>query len=278
MKVAFFQRLSQLCSLILYNAYLAGFIGGTIYQGRLKLIPCPGFNCHSCPGALFVCPIGALQHFAAYGSYYISLYIIGFLGLLGAVFGRFICGWACPFGLLQDLLNKLPVKKISIPRRLEYLRYVVLVGIVFIVAAVTRQPWFCKLLCPAGTLEAGIPLMLLNEHVRAMIGPLFMVKMAILLVFLVWMAMAKRPFCRVVCPLGAIYGLCNHVSIFKLKFNKRACVYDASCAPACPVDHRMYRDDPNASRCIRCLRCRSVCEPDAISVTSGSPSDHSSAD
>jgi len=214
-----------------------------------------------------------LQFFAAYGRYYLSLYVLGYIALLGAVGGRIVCGWACPFGFLQDMLYKLPVKKISIPRRLEYLRYVILVGVIFVAAAVTKEPWFCKIICPAGTLEAGIPLMLLNEHLRPMIGPVFMVKIAVLCAFLVWMAMTKRPFCRVVCPLGALYGLCNRLSIFKLHFRKSKCVYDASCYGACPVEHRIYREDPNASRCVRCLRCRSACDPDAISFTSGQPAD-----
>jgi len=273
MKLSFFQRLSQVCSVLLYNAYLAGFVSGSIYQGPFKLFPCPGFNCHSCPGALFVCPVGALQFFAAYGRYYLSLYILGVITLLGAVGGRFICAWACPFGFLQDMLNKLPVKKIRIPRRLEYLRYVILAGVVFVVAAVTKEPWFCKIICPAGTLEAGIPLLLHNEHLRHMIGPVFIVKLVLLLGLLAWMTVSKRPFCRVICPLGAIYGLCNHLSFFKMGFKKSACVYDASCAPVCPVEHRMYHDDPNASRCIRCLRCRSVCTPGAIHITAGQSSD-----
>jgi len=273
MNVTFYQRLSQVCSTILYNAYLAGFLSGSIYQGGFKLLPCPGFNCHSCPGALFVCPIGALQFFAAYGRYYVSLYILGFIAMLGAIGGRFICGRACPFGFLQDMLYKLPVKKIKIPRRLEYLRYVILIGIVGIAAVATKQPWFCKIICPAGTLEAGIPLMLFNENLRPMIGPIFMVKLAFLFAFLAWMTMSKRPFCRVICPLGTLYGLCNHLSFFKLGFKKRACVYDASCAQVCPVDHRIYGEDPNATRCIRCLRCRSQCTHDAICITSGQPSD-----
>ncbi len=273
MKLSFYQRISQVCTTLLYNVYLAGFISGSIYQGRLKLIPCPGLNCHSCPGALFLCPIGALQFFASYGRYYASLYIIGFISLLGAVGGRFICGWACPFGFLQDMLYKLPVKKFRIPRRLEYLRYVVLIGVVGIVAVVTKEPWFCKIICPAGTLEAGITLMLLNENLRSMIGPVFMVKLALMFGFLVWMTVSKRPFCRVVCPLGTLYGLCNHLSFFKIGFNKRSCDYDRSCVQECPVDHRIYREDPNASRCIRCLRCSSQCQRDAISITSGQPSD-----
>jgi polyferredoxin len=171
------------------------------------------------------------------------------------------------------MLHKIPVKKIRIPRRLEYMRYVILIGVVGLAALITKEPWFCKIICPAGTLEAAIPLMLMNEYLRTMIGPVFMVKITLLFLFLVWMTVSKRPFCRVICPLGTMYGLCNRLSLFKLGFKKSSCDYDRTCVRECPVDHRIYREDPNASRCIRCLRCSSTCHRDAISITGTQPSD-----
>ena len=111
-----------------------------------------------------------------------------------------------------------------------------------------------------------------NEYLRSMIGPIFVVKLVLLIGFLAWMTVAKRPFCRVVCPLGTLYGLCNRLSIFRIGFNKASCDYDRGCVQACPVDHRIYREDPNASRCIRCLRCSSQCHRDALSVTTNQSS------
>ncbi len=263
------RRLSQILCTCLYNAYLYGFFAGTIYQGYLKFIPCPGFNCHSCPGAIFVCPIGCIQLFAAHGTYFLSLYILGFLTVIGALAGRIICGWACPFGFLQELLYKVPVRKIEFPRALEKLRYVVLFGIVFLAAAYTKEPAFCKYICPVGTLEAGIPLMGLNPDLRMFAGFIFYVKIILLAVLLVIMVFIQRPFCRILCPLGAIYGFFNYISFYRLSVDKQRCSGDTRCVRVCPVSHRIYEESPNASRCIRCLRCKTACPEKAIETGVG---------
>ena len=61
-------------------------------------------NCYSCPGAVGACPIGALQAVLGSSSFRFSLYVFGFLAFVGTLAGRFVCGWLCPFGLVQDLL------------------------------------------------------------------------------------------------------------------------------------------------------------------------------
>lgn len=268
------RRVSQILSVILYNAYVVGFFSGTIYQGVAKVIPCPAFNCHSCPAALFTCPIGAIQLFAAYGKYYLSFYVMGFLGIIGAIGGRVICGWACPFGLLQDLMYKIRSPKTDIPRIVEKTKYVILFGVVFFVAYYTKEPWFCKIICPAGTLEAGIPLLGLNKDLRQLIGIVLIIKIVILLFFLLWMIVSKRPFCRVVCPLGTIYGLFNKVSFFKMRLNRDSCILDRKCVRMCPVGHRIYEEDENDPRCIRCLQC-SECPEGLIRLSSKTRKDSS---
>lgn len=260
-----YQRISQIIFTILYNFYLYGFFSAGIYQGKLKMIPCPGFNCHSCPAALLVCPIGALQLFAAYGKNYVSLYVIGILGIIGSIGGRIVCGWACPFGFLQDLLHKIPSPKINIPRFLEPIRYGVLFGCVVYIAYLTKEPWFCKAVCPVGTLEAGIPLVLLSSDLRELVDSLFCIKVIVLAGFLIWMVMSSRPFCRIVCPLGAFYGLFNRVSLLQISCIKEKCNMDKKCGRICPVGHRMYEDDTQAARCIRCLRCK-ICPANAIKI------------
>ena len=86
------------------------------------------------------------------------------------------------------------------------------------------QTWFCKWICPAGTLEAGIPMVMLNENIRGQIGFQFGFKASLLALFLGWMVFSRRPFCRTVCPLGAIFSLFNKVSIFKLVFDQDKCI------------------------------------------------------
>ena len=101
----------QLCWTALTNGYAAGFAKGTIYKGELKRVCVPGLNCYSCPGALGACPIGSLQAVLGDRNHWFSFYVVGFLLFFGAVLGRFVCGWLCPFGLAQDLLAKIPFPK-----------------------------------------------------------------------------------------------------------------------------------------------------------------------
>ena len=91
----------------LTNGYAAGFAKGTIYKGELKRVCVPGLNCYSCPGALGSCPIGSLQAVLGDRDHWFSFYAVGFLLFIGALLGRFVCGWLCPFGLVQDLLHKI---------------------------------------------------------------------------------------------------------------------------------------------------------------------------
>jgi ferredoxin-type protein NapH len=257
------QRVSQFLSTLLYNGYVKGFILGTIYQGNIKFLNCPGFNCYSCPGAVSACPIGIIQFFAAYGAYHITFYTLGFLGLVGSIGGRIICGWACPFGFMQDLLYKIKFPKCNIPAVIHYGKYLILIVLVFIIPFFTKEPWFCKL-CPIGTLEAGIPHVFYNADLRQVVGRLFQIKIVILAGFLLWMIVSKRPFCRTVCPLGAIYSLFNKVSFFRIEVDKNRCIKCNKCYTSCPVSIKIYEDGGASLKCIRCLRCTD-CPAEAVS-------------
>ena len=99
------RKLIQLYCALLFNANLKGFSSGNIYQGNTKKVCVPGINCYSCPGAIGACPLGSLQgSFSADKS--TIFYVGGILLLYSILFGRMICGWFCPFGLIQELLYK----------------------------------------------------------------------------------------------------------------------------------------------------------------------------
>lgn len=258
------QRLSQILSVFLYNSYFYGFYIRNIYQGSLKHFICPGLNCHSCPSAVFGCPVGAFQLFVEYGKYHIPFYVIGFLGIIGSVGGRIACGWACPFGLVQDLMYKIKSRKIEIPRVLEYGNYLTLAILVICVPYFTGDPWFCKL-CPAGTLQAGIPLILLNQDLRDMAGWLFNIKVIILFMFIIWMIISKRPFCRTACPLGAIYSFFNKISMIRFDIDQEKCIKCNQCVKKCPMAIKVYTEGTLSRKCIRCFRCTD-CPEGAVKI------------
>ncbi len=227
-------------------------------------ILCPALNCHACPAAAFACPIGSIQRFIGHRKF--PLYVLGVIGLVGALIGRASCGWFCPFGWFQELVYKIPISKLRLPNRYNWTRYVVLALLVVVIPLIARAPWFCKL-CPAGTLEAGIPMILLSADVRAMTGTLYWVKIGILGLVLAWMSVTQRPFCRWVCPLGALWSPFNPISSFRLQVDQDRCTLCNRCQEVCPVDVRVY-ENPAPGACIRCLDCVRVCPVACISVTS----------
>lgn len=96
-------------------------------------------------------------------------------------------------------------------------------------------PAFCKYVCPSGTLLGGIPLVLKNPGLQAMVGFLFQRKVAILLVTLLTAVIVYRPFCRYICPLGATYALFNHVFLYHLRVDDGKCVSCGACKKVCKM-------------------------------------------
>lgn len=274
-KISKVRLLIQALFTALSNGYIKGFAHGKIYQGDLKYICVPGMNCYSCPGALGSCPIGALQSTVNSRSYNISLYVFGLISLFGVIFGRFVCGFLCPFGLIQDLLFKISfvkkVQKLKGEKFLRGIRFLILAVFVIIlpmfVIDITGlgKPWFCKYICPVGTLEGGIPLVLMNENLRAAVGFLFKWKVAILVWILLFSIIIYRPFCRYICPLGAIYGVFNKISFVRYSVDDSKCTKCGVCQKNCKLNIKVY-ENPNSIDCIRCGSCKDGCPAKAIKI------------
>ena len=276
------QRLSrfrgwiQAGAALLTNVHLPNFLKGGIYQGKGKAVCVPGLNCYSCPGASGACPIGSFQAVVGSSKFSFSYYITGFLILLGVLLGRFICGFLCPFGWLQELLHKIPSKKLSTKKLkpLTYLKYVILLFAVILLPALAvndlgmGDPFFCKYICPQGVLEGAIPLAAVNENIRAALGTLFTGKLVILIVVVVLSVLVFRPFCKWICPLGAFYALMNRVSLLGIKVDEHQCVSCGKCAKVCKMDVDVTKT-PNHTECIRCGKCINACPTEAIRFNYG---------
>ena len=270
------RRWFQAASTLAVNAYLPSWFKGTITQWKGKGVCVPVLNCYSCPSAIGACPIGAMQNFFATAKFNISigrpqvgLYVLGTIGAVGSVLGRLPCGWLCPFGLVQDLMYKIPSPKLRIPRPFTAFRHVVLAVMVLALPLLVMdeygmgKTWFCAWICPSGTLGAGLPLVALNSGIREQVGFMFGWKVGILVLFLVWMTMSERAFCRTTCPLGALLGYFNKVSLFRMRVDPGKCTECKTCDKSCPVKIKVS-ETPNDSRCIRCLRCVDACPRHAV--------------
>ena len=261
---------------LLSNLHLPNFLRGGIYQGKGKAVCVPGLNCYSCPAASGACPIGSFQAVVGSSKFAFSYYITGFLLLLGVLLGRFICGFLCPFGWFQELLHKIPTRKLSTKRLkpLTYIKYaVLLLAVVLLPALIANDvgmgdPFFCKYLCPQGVLEGAIPLAAVNSGIRSALGVLFSWKLGILITVIVLSVLFYRPFCKWLCPLGAFYALMNRVSLFGMKVDKHKCVSCGKCAKACKMDVDVTKN-PDHTECIRCGMCIRACPTKAVSFCYG---------
>ena len=255
------------------NGYLQGFVTGKLFGGATKAACVPWLNCYSCPGALASCPVGSLQTVLGGRSRGVSFYVMGLLVLFGVVLGRLVCGLLCPFGFVQDLLYRIPLPKLEVPRKLDralrYVKYVVAVLLVVALPVVARAamgqgaPYFCKLLCPAGTLEAALPLMIVHPNLQAQAGALFWCKVAVLALVVLASICIRRPFCKYLCPLGAFYGLFNRVSLYQMRVQEEGCVGCNHCARECPMGLDP-QSEVNGPECIRCGNCKAACPTSAI--------------
>ena len=262
---------AQFAFFLLQNPLLNNFASGSIYRGDLKKICTPGLNCYSCPAAVTSCPIGSMQLFLAGAKQSVSMAVAGFLLTTGVVFGRFICGYVCPVGLIQDLLYKIKTPKLNARLRyLKFLKYAVLALFVFILPFAVRHelsglgsPWFCEYICPSGTIFAAFPLMAVNDFLRAMAGVQFLFKAVLAIGIMLVSVVVFRFFCRVLCPLGAIYSLFNRFAIFRMHCDVGKCVACGKCREKCLV-HIDPAKQVNSPECIRCGKCVSACNTQAL--------------
>ncbi|MGE5609519.1 MAG: 4Fe-4S binding protein [Bacillota bacterium] len=327
----------------------------------LKNVCSPGFNCHGCPWATGACPVGVM----AFGSAMHALPVLAIASVLavGAVLGRLVCSFVCPFGLLQDLLYRIPSPKISLPRFVRYGKYLCLVLLVFVLpyllgfeqtggylslakptinkadagqikvdvivtnlgtepvaspellvtyrdlqskkevhrerkvfpgltvppgeteilptftvpnhlataellvdspqSTISQTPryqlYFCRL-CPNGTLTATLPSYFTGNGTTPVYSRLsgHALRLGILAVFLVLMVIASRPFCRMACPLGAIYALTTPVSLSSMTIDHTACVDCGLCNRVCPMELKVSHE-VGGPECIACGDCVKVC-------------------
>lgn len=263
------RKIIQFASTFFYNRDFTNFFNGKIYAGKEKYLCSPALNCYSCPAATLSCPIGALQTVGGAAGFNISFYVLGFLLMIGVLVGRFICGFLCPFGLFQELLFKIPFPKLKLLRIFSYVKYFILAFFVMIIPLIgainngVGESAFCQYICPAGTLESAIPLLMTHSEFRDALGWLFALKLSVLVLVIIGSIVIYRMFCRILCPLGAIYGLFNKISVYHMNYDKNRCVSCKNCQNICPMDINPIVQG-NSAECIRCGKCVNVCMENAL--------------
>ncbi len=265
------RKIIQIAAFGYSNTYLQNFANGQLYKGRWKQFCNPGLNCYSCPAARLSCPIGAMQAVSGSMSFNMSFYATGFVLAVGVLFGRAVCGYICPFGLIQELLYRIPAPKKRLWKGFTYIKYILFILFVLLLPVIYTNdlgmgaPAFCEYICPAGTLEGGLPLLAAHPQLRRVVGALFSVKACILVVTLIGCVIICRFFCKVMCPLGAIYGILNKISIYHMEVDEAACISCGKCQTVCPMDVNPSKT-PDSTECIRCGKCTVRCPKEALSL------------
>jgi len=231
----------------------------------------PVLTCHSCALSWFACPIGVLTHYAGYRVF--PYLLAATLLLIGVAAGRLLCGWVCPFGFLQDLLHRIPTRKIRLPRWSNVLKYVVLGALVILLPFMLGEQTvysFCRVVCPASALQVILPrLFTLGLAALTLTAAL---KLTILVGVLALCILSSRAFCRVLCPIGALMAPFNLFSLWRVRRPAGDCRTCGQCDRACPTDARpsqrirRHEDPSRALDCVSCGECGRGCPHGANSL------------
>ncbi len=232
---------------------------------RMHTMCSPVFHCYACPLATFACPIGVIAQFSALGLF--PFVAVGLLILVASTLGSLICGWVCPFGLLQDLAARVPTPRLKIPQWMGYGRYVMLFGAVILVPYFFGEghPLFICRICPAGFLEKAVPDMVTAAIKGNPIPWPNAIKISIISVFVIAIFITIRPWCRILCPLGVIFAFFNRISVFSMNLKEHDCTQCGRCRTLCTYGVQPDKT-PNSDNCLRCLEC-TKCGPAALQAS-----------
>lgn len=238
----------------------------------------PVLSCHSCALAWFACPVGIFIHYSGYHIF--PFLALGTVLLLGVLIGRLLCGWVCPFGLLQDLLYRLPGPKYELPAWTAYIKYAVLfVTVLLMPFLFSEQTWysFCRI-CPASAIQVTLPNLLSAGF--AGFSAATAIKIAVLLLTLAAAVLSSRSFCKVMCPIGALLAPLNFISLWKIRVPTQNCIGCGKCEKTCPQQGgpagRIAQGLPpnRALECIVCHECQTICpQPKPVKRKGADPAD-----
>lgn len=173
-----------------------------------------------------VCSIGSIQNVALAmvdQSYIIPIGVLLMFALpivFTLLFGRVFCAGVCPFGALQELVN---IKNHHIPRAIATTLSIIpwIYLILAILLAVSRGGFIiCQYDPFIGIFRLGGDMTLIFVGVALLIISIF----------------TGRPFCRFICPYGALLSLFSRVSVWKMKITPVPCINCELCHNACPID------------------------------------------
>jgi ferredoxin len=194
-----------------------------------------------------------------YPSVVSKLLALLFFVVLAVIGNKLICGWACPFGALQELSYSLPilhkVKRWKAPFRLTN----PVRGILFFVM-------FLFLFGIVGGRKGFVIYHYLNTFNLFNLDFDHWLILVTVIVSLTLAFFIYRPFCHLICPFGFVSWIAEQVSLVRVRVNHEKCTDCGLCIKACPTEAAKGRvlDKLFGADCFSCARCLNVCPQDAI--------------
>ncbi len=193
----------------------------------------------------------------------IKIIAFGFFIILAVIGNKMICGWACPFGALQEIIYSIPILRRIKQKKLP-----------FILTNTIRAGFFLfTLLFLFGIIGASKGFVIYHYVNPFNLFNLDFESPSILLTVIIALGGAfiiYRPFCQLICPFGFISWIAERFSIFRIRIDKDKCTQCGACIKVCPLEAAKGRVAGNKlpADCFSCARCLNVCPVDAIQYKS----------
>lgn len=209
-------------------------------------------------------PLAVLGQLAASWTIYWPFLITAIIPVtLTIIFGRFFCGWICPATFIYELNSNLSAwfyraglytGTQRFDRRLKYLVLIaglilsaifgsIFVAAIYPPAIIGREIYYAIALGGFGT------------------GAVFFI-----LTLLFDLLVARRGFCRYICPGGALYSILGRFRLFRIKRKVEQCNDCSKCNAICEFALAPMSDE-FGQECNNCTACIAICPTDALSFT-----------
>jgi len=187
---------------------------------------------------------------------YLMIFVL-FL-ILAIIANKAICGWACPFGALEELIYTLPFFKKAKKYKIPFWITNTIRALLFVL--------FILMLYGVIGRKGYVVYHEMNPFNMFEIAHATQTMMILITVYLIASFFIYRPFCRFICPFGLLSWIVEKFSITKIRIDFDRCTDCRACDKACPLTAAGDRLDkkPLPADCYTCMRCLRVCPVDAI--------------
>ncbi|HJO75633.1 MAG TPA: 4Fe-4S binding protein [Rhodospirillales bacterium] len=209
-------------------------------------------------------PLAALGQMAAGRTLYWPFLLTALIPIgLTVVFGRFFCGWICPATFIYELNSNFaawlrwagfnPGNR-HFDKRIKY--GVLALGVIG--SAVTGSVLVAAVYPPA--------IIGREIYYAVALGGFGAGAVFFLATLLFDLLVARRGFCRVLCPGGALYSLLGRYRLIRIRRIVEDCNDCAKCNAVCEFDLDPLRDN-FGQECNNCTACIAICPTDALTFT-----------